>query len=119
MTIDRLAHPALVIVDMQNDFVRVGAPLEVPESRPTIPAHQALLAVCRERRIPVIYTKFVAGPERTLVWGDEVPVPDRPGELPVRLTRADRLGRGECGPHRPPPPRPVLAQKRARESMRG
>jgi nicotinamidase-related amidase len=40
----------------------------VPESRPTIPAHQALLAVCRERRIPVIYTKFVAGPERTLVW---------------------------------------------------
>jgi nicotinamidase-related amidase len=62
MTIDRLAHPALVIVDMQNDFVRVGAPLEVPESRPTIPAHQALLAACRERRIPV------AGPERTLVW---------------------------------------------------
>ena len=68
MTLDRLAHPALVIVDMQNDFVRVGAPLEVPESRPTIPVHQRLLAACRERGIPVIYTKFVAGPERTLVW---------------------------------------------------
>src|SRR2546421_9487595 len=68
MAIDRFAHLALVIVDMQNDFVRVGAPLEVPESRPTIPVHQRLLAACRERGIPVIYTKFVAGPQRTLVW---------------------------------------------------
>ena len=68
MTIDRLAHPALVVVDMQNDFVRVGAPMEVPEARATIPAHQALLTACRERNLPVIYTKFVAGPERTLVW---------------------------------------------------
>src|SRR5437660_1042108 len=68
MTIDRFAHSALVIVDMQNDFVRVGAPLEVPESRPTIAVHQRLLAACRERGVPVIYTKFVAGPERTLVW---------------------------------------------------
>jgi nicotinamidase-related amidase len=68
MTIDRLAYPALVIVDMQNDFVRLGAPLEVPEARATIATHQTLLAACRGRRIPVIYTKFVAGPERTLVW---------------------------------------------------
>ena len=68
MEIDRFAHLALVIVDMQNDFVRVGAPLEVPESRPTIAVHQRLLAACRERGVPVIYTKFVAGPERTLVW---------------------------------------------------
>jgi len=68
MAIDRLAHPAVVVVDMQNDFVRVGAPLEVAEARATIPAHQALLAACRARAIPVIYTKFVAGPERTLIW---------------------------------------------------
>ena len=68
MAIDRLAHPAVVVVDMQNDFVRVGAPLEVAEARATIPSHQALLAACRARAIPVIYTKFVAGPERTLIW---------------------------------------------------
>ena len=68
MTIDRLAHTALLVVDMQNDFVRVGAPMEVPEARATIPAHQTLLEACRELRIPVIYTKFVAGPERTLMW---------------------------------------------------
>jgi len=66
--IDRLNRPALVIVDMQNDFVRVGAPLEVPEARPTIPVHQALIAACRERGIPIVYTKFLAGPEWTPMW---------------------------------------------------
>jgi nicotinamidase-related amidase len=68
MMMDRFAHPALLVVDMQNDFVRVGAPLEVPEARATIPMHQTLLAACREMRIPVIYTKFVAGPEPILLW---------------------------------------------------
>ena len=67
MTIDRFAHPALLVVDMQNDFVRVGAPLEVPEARATITVHQSLLAACREMGIPVIYTKFVAGPEPILL----------------------------------------------------
>ena len=68
MTIDRFAHPALLVVDMQNDFVRVGAPLEVPQARETIAAHQLLLTTCRELEIPIIYTKFVAGPRRTLMW---------------------------------------------------
>jgi nicotinamidase-related amidase len=66
--VDRFARPALVVVDMQNDFVRVGAPLEVPDTRATIPVHQSLIAVCREEGFPVIYTRFIAGPERTLVW---------------------------------------------------
>lgn len=68
MAIDRFAHPALLVVDMQNDFVRVGAPLEVPEARATIPVHQMLLSFCRELGVPVIYTKFVAGPEPILLW---------------------------------------------------
>jgi nicotinamidase-related amidase len=68
MPVDRFANPALVVVDMQNDFVRVGAPLEVPESRATIPAHQSLIAACRELDVPVIYTKFLAGPEPILLW---------------------------------------------------
>ena len=66
--VDRLAHPALVIVDMQNDFVRVGAPLEVPQARETISIHKELIGCSREKGISVIYTKFLAGPERTLVW---------------------------------------------------
>ncbi|HEX2441150.1 MAG TPA: cysteine hydrolase [Methylomirabilota bacterium] len=68
MASDQFSRAAVVVVDMQNDFVRVGAPLEVPESRPTIPVHQALLAAARPRKIPVIYTKFLAGPERTPTW---------------------------------------------------
>jgi nicotinamidase-related amidase len=68
MTIDRLANPALIIVDMQNDFVRVGAPMEVPDARTTIRVHQALLTACRANGVPVIYTKFLAGPQSTLIW---------------------------------------------------
>jgi nicotinamidase-related amidase len=30
MAVDQWHNPALVIVDMQNDFVREGAPMEVP-----------------------------------------------------------------------------------------
>ena len=68
MPIDRWVNPALLIVDMQNDFVRRGAPLEVPDARATIPQHHELLAFCRETNIPIIYTKFIAGPKRTLMW---------------------------------------------------
>jgi nicotinamidase-related amidase len=43
MALDRLVRPALVVVDMQNNLVRIGAPLEVPQSCATIPVHHALL----------------------------------------------------------------------------
>lgn len=64
----RLRHAALVVVDMQNDFVRMGAPLEVPDARDTIPAHQALIAAFRARSRPVIYTKFLSYPDYYLLW---------------------------------------------------
>jgi ureidoacrylate peracid hydrolase len=59
---------ALVVVDMQNDFVRVGAPLEVPDARETIDVHRELLAWFREHRRPVVFTRFIAGPNPTLMW---------------------------------------------------
>ena len=59
---------ALIVVDMQNDFVRVGAPLEVPDARETIEVNQRLLGWFRERRRPVVFTRFIAGPEPTLMW---------------------------------------------------
>ena len=65
---DRLRNAALVIVDMQNDFVRVGAPLEVSDARATIPAHQALIGAFRARDLPIVYTKFVSHPEYYLLW---------------------------------------------------
>jgi nicotinamidase-related amidase len=59
---------ALIVVDMENDFVRVGAPLEVPDARETIQVHRRLLDWFRGRGRPVIFTRFVAGPSRTLMW---------------------------------------------------
>jgi len=59
---------ALIVVDMQNDFVRVGAPLEVPDARETIDVHLELLSWFRARRRPVVFTRFIAGPTPTLMW---------------------------------------------------
>jgi nicotinamidase-related amidase len=50
---------ALIVVDMQNDFVAPGAPMEVPAGRAMLPHLQRALACCRERGIPVIYTAHV------------------------------------------------------------
>jgi nicotinamidase-related amidase len=46
---------ALLIIDMLNDFVRPGAPLEVPETRSIIKAIQAQVAKARAGKQPVIY----------------------------------------------------------------
>jgi nicotinamidase-related amidase len=59
---------ALIVVDMQNDFVRVGAPLEVPDARETIDVHLELLGWFRAHSRPVVFTRFIAGPSPTLVW---------------------------------------------------
>ena len=59
---------ALLVVDMQNDFVRPGAPQEVPDARDTIPVIAGLLETYRALGRPVVYTRFTAGPERTLLW---------------------------------------------------
>lgn len=65
---ERLQHPALIVVDMQNDFVRQGAPLEVPDARATIAVHQRLIEAARVRGMPVVYTKFLSHPEYYLLW---------------------------------------------------
>jgi nicotinamidase-related amidase len=68
MAVDRFASPALVVVDMQNDFVREGAPLEVADSRETIPQIQRLLRLFRQKRWAVVFLRFIGGPKRTLIW---------------------------------------------------
>src|SRR5580658_10985879 len=59
---------ALVVVDMQNDFVRRGAPLEVPDAVATIEAHQQLLKAFRNRSWTVVYTRFLSRQEPNLLW---------------------------------------------------
>ena len=47
---------AMIVVDMENDFIATGAPLETPAGRTMLPALILALAFCRERGIRVIYT---------------------------------------------------------------
>lgn len=61
-------HDALVIVDMQNDFVRETAPLEVPDARATIAAHRRLIDAFRDAGRPICYTRFLSTPFESLLW---------------------------------------------------
>lgn len=65
---ERWERPALLVVDMQNDFVRTGAPLEVPDARATIAVQKTLIDDFRSRELPVIYTKFLSYTYPNLLW---------------------------------------------------
>jgi nicotinamidase-related amidase len=51
------AKTALLVVDMQNDFVLPGAPVEVPGGVELIPIIADLASQCRDLGYPVLYTK--------------------------------------------------------------
>jgi len=63
-----LQKAALVVVDMQNDFVRKGAPFCLQGCNDAIPAIQEVLHACRRANVPVVFLKFTAGPKETLIW---------------------------------------------------
>ena len=63
-----LKRSALVVVDMQNDFVREGAPLCVPDAKATLEPTNGLIRFFREHRRPVAFTRFVAGENPSLLW---------------------------------------------------
>jgi nicotinamidase-related amidase len=46
---------ALLVVDMLNDFVKEGAPLEVPAAREILPRIRKKIKWARENKIPVVY----------------------------------------------------------------
>jgi len=50
---------AMLVVDMQNDFVREGASIEVPRARAMVPRLNRLLDLCRTHAILVIYIRHV------------------------------------------------------------
>lgn len=50
---------AVLVIDMQNDFVEVGAPLEFPEGRRVLPTIQKVLDAARQCGMPVIYAAHV------------------------------------------------------------
>ncbi|GAB4388581.1 MAG: cysteine hydrolase [Thermodesulfovibrionales bacterium] len=50
-----MGREALLVIDMLNDFVLPGAPLEVPSTRKVIPAIQREIGRARREGSPVIY----------------------------------------------------------------
>lgn len=55
----RADRAVLLVIDMQNDFVLEGAPMEVPMARAMLPNMVRLVEACRERGVPVIFTQHV------------------------------------------------------------
>lgn len=58
-----MAKEALLIIDMLNDFVLKGAPLEVPETRKVIPDIKREIEKARAEGNPVIYICDAHGPD--------------------------------------------------------
>jgi nicotinamidase-related amidase len=58
-----MKKPALLIIDMQNDFVLEGKPLKVAGARAVIPKIQSVLAEFRKRSLPVFHVLRVHRPD--------------------------------------------------------
>lgn len=63
---------ALVIVDMQNDFVKEGGKLFVPTAQTTVPAIQKLLNIARRHGMLIAYTQdtHLPGDPEFPIWGE-------------------------------------------------
>ena len=96
------AKSAVIVVDMQNDFVKPNGTLMVPDAGGTIAAIQSLLAQARANGTPVAYTQdtHFAGdrewsiwPEhcRAGTWGWQIidELAPQPGELVCQKSRYD------------------------------
>ena len=50
---------AMIVVDMQNDFVAPGAAMETPAARRIVPRLTEALGMCRDAGIKIVYTAHV------------------------------------------------------------
>lgn len=48
---------AVIVIDMQNDFIAQGAPIECPGGRDIIPVLSGFLDFARSKNIPIVYTQ--------------------------------------------------------------
>ena len=54
-----LPNPALIVVDLQNDFVHPGAPMEVAGARDILPGLDRFIAAFRAARRPVVFLRYM------------------------------------------------------------
>jgi len=96
------ARTALIVIDMQNDFVQRGGSLLVPDAEATVPAIRRLLELARLNRMRVVYSQdthrlgdpeWEIWPEHCLEgsWGWEIIADLAPGvdDTVVRKLRFD------------------------------
>lgn len=96
------ARTALIVVDMQNDFVKDGGTLRVPDAQATLPAIQRLLAHARDTHMRVVFSQdthtngdpeWEIWPEHTRegTWGWQIVDELRPrdDEMVLRKLRYD------------------------------
>jgi nicotinamidase-related amidase len=93
---------ALLVIDMQNDFIKDKGTLRVPSARETIPNNQKLLKTARDKNVKVLYTQdtqvkndpeFDIWPEHCVkdTWGWEIidELKPHPDELVCMKNRYD------------------------------
>ena len=56
------SRTAMIVIDMQNDFVASGAAMETPAARAIVPKLADALRICRHAGIRVVYTAHVHQP---------------------------------------------------------
>jgi len=68
------AKTALIVVDMQNDFVKEGGTLVVPDAEATLPAIQRLLGLARDTGMKVVFTQdtHTEGDPEWNIWPEHV-----------------------------------------------
>ena len=96
------ARAAVIVVDMQNDFVHPRGKLFVPDAPKTVPSIARLIGRARARNIPVIYTQdwhMEEDPEFKIwgehavagTWGAEIVEDLKPlkGDIVIKKLRYD------------------------------
>jgi nicotinamidase-related amidase len=68
------AKSTLIVVDMQNDFVKEGGTLVVPDAEATVPTIKSLLDSARESGIKVVFTQDThnEGDPEWEIWPEHV-----------------------------------------------
>lgn len=106
----RPERPVIMVLDMINDHLTPGKPLEVPRARDIVPALEARLADARARGVPVIYAcdsheegdpdfgfwpvHALAGTEGAEVWPELAP---EPGDRVVKKPTFSAFHRSNLG----------------------